>query len=55
MKYPRVLMAEDVQVKALSSRRGTVHGKASFAVAFSMPIPRANRHHQAPGCLNAAY
>lgn len=42
-------MGEDLQVKVLGILSGTVHGKASIGVAFSVPILRTSRHDQAPG------
>lgn len=55
MKYLHVLMGEDLQVEVLAILGGTVHGKASVAVAFPLPMLRTRKHYQAPGWLNAAY
>lgn len=55
MKPPHVPLGEDLQAEGLGILGGTVHGKASIAVAFSVLVLRPRRHYQAPEWLNAAY
>lgn len=47
-KCPRILMGEDLQVKVLGTVCGAQHGRASIAVAFSVPIRRASIDAQVP-------
>lgn len=49
MNCLRVLMGEGLQVKVLGILRGTLHGKAFIAVAFSVILLKASRDAQAPG------